>query len=283
MGMEPRSIAVALLKYPNISAPLLYDMLEVVPVLLMVLIIPVLAYASVLVVRRDYHDDIFVLLSGLAIMLFIGVSLVTSGYFETRYAFFIFPLLVCLFAVSTVRLSEMVFNPGRVAVILPLLVIGIYAVTEDFNLHHYLNINTAEINYKTKYPARLREHYKSRNDSRTPAQFINSRAKDIDTIIIAESAPDHYLDRVDYRYKKLEFRNFPNHITCGLEHDKWSYAPVLYKEEQIDELINNAVGDVWLIETVRYRGEWQKMMDQYEVYLAPDMRTRVLQIPAKGG
>jgi hypothetical protein len=198
-------------------------------------------------------------------------------------SFFIFPLIVSLFAVSVVRLSEMLFKSGRAAAYLPILTVGVYAATEDFDLNHYININTAEINYRTKYPAGLREHFESRNDNRTPAQFVNENARDADTIIIAESAPDYYLDRVDYRYKKMEFRNFPNHIICGLEHDKWSYAPILYKEEQVDNLVNSSAGDVWLIETIRYYGEWQKRMDQYEVYRAPDTRTRVLQMPAKGG
>ena len=282
IDMAPRDILVTLIKYPNVIGPMKYSILTVVPVLMLVLLVPITAYAALLFIRRDYNDDTFVLLGGLAIMFFAGVALASPQPFETRYSFFIYPLVICLFSISVVNLSGLFIKSRRMAILAPLLASGAFTSTEDFDLHHYLNINTAEINYRINYPTELQEHYKSRKDNRTSAYFINARVKEIDTVVIAESAPDFYLDTTDYRYKELWNSKFRHHIICGLEHDKWSNAPILYKTEQIDELINNAAGDVWLIQSTDIHDEWQQKMKKYEVYMAPDTVTHVLQIPPGG-
>ena len=233
-GLEPRAIASTLLKYPNISGPMLYTILKVVPVLMLVLLAPIAVYATVLFVRRNSHDDLFVLIGGLTLVFFISIALVAPEPFETRYSLFLYPLVLCLFAISMIRIPMIFTNSGR-GILLSFLFAGsVFAATEDFSLHHYFHISTAEVNYRTNYPSGLREHYKSRNDGRTSSDFINARVKEGDTVIIAESAPDFYLHRVDYRYKEYWLKNFPNHITCGLEHDRWSNAPVLYTPEQIE-------------------------------------------------
>jgi hypothetical protein len=177
------------------------------------------------------------------------------------------------------------FTPGIRGeyVFLPVAVIAVFSLTEDFDLHHYFNINTAEINYRINYSPQLREHYKSRRDARTPSVFVNERLQEDDVVIIGESEPEFYLDRVDYRYKKLETKNFPGHIHCGIEHDRWSNAPVLYKDQQLDEVIETAAGDVWVIETRYIHDEWQQQWSQFEVFTAPDQRTHVLRIPRGTG
>ena len=283
LHMGPRDIAVALIKYPNLFGFMGHSILKVIPVLMLVLFVPTAVYATVLVVTREHYNDVFVLLGGLALMFYTGVVMLSPHPFETRYSLFIYPLVVCLFCISVASLSTTLDKTGRFAVLLPIFVMGVFACTEDFDVNHYLNINTAEVNYRVNYPGKLQEHYKSRNDNRGPAYFINERLKDTDTVIIAASAPDFYLDRVDYRYKELWLKNFPNHIICGMEHDKWSNAPVLYKKEQIENLVKSSVGDVWLIEKIHNNSDWYRKMKKYEVFIAPDMRTHVLKIPPGGG
>ena len=283
LHMEPRDIAVTLFKYPNLFGPMKYSILEVIPVLMLVLFAPVAVYATLLVVRHEHYNDVFVLLCGLALMFYIGTAELSPPPFETRYSLFIYPLVICLFCVSVANLWATVDAAGRYAVLLPICVLGIFGCTEDFDWHHYLNINTAEINYRVNYPSKLQEHYKSRDDYRTPAYFINERLKDTDTVIIAASEPDFYLDRVDYRYKALWMKNFPNHILCGVEHDKWSNAPLLYKKEQIMDVVKSSIGAVWLIETIHPSSDWYQKMKKYEVFIAPDTRTHVLKIPPGSG
>ena len=282
LDMSPRDIAETLINYPKILGLILFPFIEVVPVLIFVLAAPIATYAVTLVLNRDHYDDKFVLLIGMSLVFIIGVALVTPHPFRTRYIFFLYPVVICLFGLSIVRLAELIRLPKQVANFIPALTIVVFSITEDFDIHHYLNINTPEINYRTRYSTKLQEHFKSRNDNRTPALYVNENMRDNDTVIISESAPAYYLNRVQYRYEGIEKRNFANFIVCGLEHELWSGARVLYKRQQIDELIRNAHGDVWLIETINMNDEWQQKWKQYEVFMAADERSHVLRIPAGG-
>ena len=160
LHMGPRDIAVILIKYPNLLGPMRYSILEVIPVLMLVLFAPIAVYAAVLVFKREHYNDVFVLLGGLALMFYVGTVMVNPPPFETRYSLFIYPLVICLFCVSVASLWTTVDASGRYAVFLPILVLGMFGCTEDFDWHHYLNINTAEVNYRVNYPSKLQEHYK---------------------------------------------------------------------------------------------------------------------------
>jgi hypothetical protein len=275
--MAPKAAAKALLKYPNLFDPVIYVFADAVPVLCVVLLVPIITNVVLAVLRPEPRSEPVVALAALAATLLVGVALLNPNSHETRYSFFVYPLLLCLFSHAMLRLADAL--PGWLAAtrpVWPLVLLAIFAMTEDVSLRHYRDIDSAEINFRTVYPPALQEHFKFRDDNRTPAQYVNARLGPGDIVIIAESGVERYVERVDYRYKNAAGKDFVNHISCGLEHDVWSNAPVLYDEAQLRALIDAASVTVWIIKRNFEAPGW---LAQYEVFLAPDGRMQVLRVP----
>lgn len=218
----------------------------------------------------------FYMLIGLIVAFAAGVGLVATPVVSTRYSFFLYPLVVIAFCLAAVRLAgRLPLRSGYSAAAAAAFALALFAAGEDFDLRHLARIDSAEINYRIGFGRHLHEHYKRRSDYRGPAEYVNRRRRPDEPVVIGESAPDLYLDRVDYRYKRMTENAFENHISCGLDRDVWADVPVLYKEEQLAALRERSAERIWIVDDAGSLRDW----DRYEVYRTEDGRTRVLRVP----
>lgn len=85
-----------------------------------------------------------------------------------------------------------------------------------------------------------------------------------------------YAAQVDFRFKDATGVDFVNHISCGVERDVWSDAPVIYSDAKLREVIDTAQGTVWIIKRNFVAPFW---LSQHQVFVAADGRMQVLRVP----
>jgi hypothetical protein len=120
--------------------------------------------------------------------------------------------------------------------------------SEDFNFEHIVKIDSKEVNFRMNYgvDSERAKVYIRRYEVRTPAEIINKNAGKDDIVIATFLTVDYYLDRIDYVYKDYKKRGFTNMAISGGTSDLWTNSKLLYKEEDMLEIIKNPEKTVWI-------------------------------------
>ncbi len=204
-------------------------------------------------------------LFGAVIFLGLIATFPTLLYQETRYTFFLAPLVLALVLVSVNELTNLMnkkkifSNIGFV-----LIVMAVFISSNDFNLYHLLNIDKQEVNYRMIYKDNhFRVHLYRRWDVLTPMQFVKNNLKKGDLIMINENSHEYYLPRVDYFNFDYKHHAFATLAVEGGRKERWSNAKLIYTEKDLINLIENRKTTIWF--TV-YPEFWLYDIGFYERY-----------------
>lgn len=196
------------------------------------------------------------------ILLVLFINLLDLQYFDTRYFFFLFPLILILGMVSVITISKSVFKKKKIQeIIFSFGIILILYFSEDFNLMYLLNIDSYDTNFRVKQSLELKKHFYPRWDVRTPAQFVNENSLPDDVIISNEQINEKYLNRLDYVF--IDYRGKMAQISvAGGSLERWTGAKLIYKYEQLVEIIKKQKKNTWLIINTL----WGKKLLEEEVF-----------------
>jgi len=177
------------------------------------------------------------------------VGVLVTPYKNARYTFFLFPMVILLVVYSIHAFSSLLKFKPLISQGIFVSLIGLFLfVSEDFNFNHIINIDSKEVNYRMNYgvDSEIAKVYIRRYDVRTPAEVINKNASKEDIIIATLLTVDYYLDRIDYVYKDYRKRGFTNMAISDGTSDLWTNSKLLYKEEDMLEIIKNPGKTVWI-------------------------------------
>jgi hypothetical protein len=196
--------------------------------------------------NEKYHG--FRFLMAIFILCIMMVSILTIGT-NTRFTFFLYPILLLLTIGSIKQLSDKFLRGGLTAATATLCIfILIFMMSKDFNLNHILNIDSAKINFRQEYNTRLTSHYIMRRDYKGVAEFIEAQAKDDDLVISAHQTLHYYTRKVNYiLFGNKNQRQFPNYTACKGKKERWTNADLIYKTEQLFDLIEHSKNDIWIV------------------------------------
>ena len=144
-----------------------------------------------------------------------------------------------------VRVSDRLKNKHATILIGSATIILFLAISEDYNLDHLLNITSAKYNYRMPYSMDRQQHYYIRFDYESPADFVDKNKERSDTIITTVKVVDHYLRKVDFTYVPYEMRR--GLLGCGGDCYIWNKTRLLSDKDKIQQLIEKANDDLWLI------------------------------------
>lgn len=240
---------VMFLKYPNLLDKIFRPWMGGIPVTTS--LSAILIVAGVMVSGKDADPaarQYFRVLAALAIILGVLVGLTLQPYNNSRYTFFMYPLIILLVLYSISRIMNLLVSGKKARTWLFLLMTGSFvALADDYDFRHLAMVDSADINYRTVYNTQKTFHLFNRMDFRTPAEYVNER-KGPDDIVIASVRPaHHYLDRLDYFYVDSRNRELPGIVACGGEKEIWTNARLLYNEEMLTSVIDDSGRQVWLI------------------------------------
>ncbi|MDX2505582.1 MAG: hypothetical protein QNL62_14045 [Gammaproteobacteria bacterium] len=240
-----KQLFIALFKYPDIFGKVIHAFFQTMPLFTIssALILSIGAI-DVAYSNKEKRESFFFLLTAL-IILIILVSMLRQPYISTRYFFFLYPIIILLVSLSIYNLLNRFIPSFQSIIIVPTILY--MALSEDYLLHHYTNIDSDEITYRMSYNEEMTNHLYARWDYRSPAKFINDNSSSDDIIITATYAAPYYLDRLDYFYHDHGRDNLSNSIGCNGKKSLWTNAELITLPDELLSIINSTDKTVWLL------------------------------------
>ncbi len=255
--------------------------------LLTVISILIIIIGSLLSISPIFKDDkkqkiIFALF----LILFLGVTIIKTGFFDTRYFFFLLPVYYLILILSIRTLIGLVVKKNNLKITLTFaFVVSLFIFTEDFNAKHLLEIDSVDINFRKNFSPSQRDHYYPRWDSRYVSEIVNNEANKDDIIVSDEQTSQFYLNRLDYLYRDYRSFDFKNESVNNGKNERWTNAKLIYKYESLLNVLSEGKNTKWLIINKTwgiFRLEREGFFDLINSYLyssSPDGTTFLYKIP----
>jgi len=184
----------------------------------------------------------------LGMVLLLGLMLVggsPSASGETRYAFFLYPVIILLGLVGgSTAIASLLGRRGRTAAagLLCLAWLG----AEDFSLQHRARIDSASVNSRVGLGGARLRHYYPRFDYRGVSDYVDAQAQPSDLVITSMLPAAWYLDRLDYVYMDERDPRFPQQSCRGGRMHVWSGRPLVHNMQGLQDVITQS-GVAWMI------------------------------------
>lgn len=241
----------------------------------------------IIYIVADYYNKNSIKLRFLLLIfltLVLAQNVLKLTYFDTRYFFFLHPLLLILvlgalewtinFLIKKIYLNRFLFGTAVIVVVL---------LSEDFKLNHLIYIDTKEINFRMNFSFPLTIHYYPRYECRTPSEIVNKEADVDDIIITNEQITDYYLNRLDYIFRDGSSVEFRGESVLNGTKERWTNANLIYRYSDLSSFIDNNQQRKWLIINKMWAlDDLNSLISKYEKYLyytSIDGRILLFKIP----
>jgi hypothetical protein len=232
------SVLHQLFGFPDVFDALIRPMGRTMPWWSVILALAILIeFARSLSRHRERLDPVTALMSLLVLML-LAVAATRTERLETRYVFFLYPLLVILAVCGLLALTGWVWRRAPIAVgaALPLVCFG---ATEDFQPLHLAHVDRAETNYRVGMSAARAAHYYPRNDVRGAAAWLATHVLTSDILIVGIPNLDPYFGRIDYFYIDGKDPRYDAYLCQDGRTERWTNHALLHSEEDLMPLVES--------------------------------------------
>jgi hypothetical protein len=227
-------------------------------------------------------------LLALLILMVLAVAAIPTERIETRYMFFLYPLLIVLAVAAVLEFVDRApLRPpalsGLLLVAAPLLC---FAVTEDFQPRHLAHIDSAASNFRLGMRPARADHYYPRNDMRGVAGWLAAHVQTGDVVVSGIPNLDQYDPGFDYFYLDEQDNRYDAYVCADGRTERWTNHPVIFNLKTLEPA---AVSGHRLYATV-YPDVGERLQQEAralgwtvtQVYLAQDGKTAVLSIRGGG-
>jgi hypothetical protein len=200
-----------------------------------------LGVAVIRVLRRDepgVSDERAVLV--VVICLLLAACASHPPRHETRYVFFLYPAVIVVAISVLAALAREIARRRRIPAdaLTALLCLGAFALSEDFQPRHLLQIDRAATIFKPGLPPAQQSHLVVRDDTRALAQWLHRHAAADGTVVIsAFQSLDYYDPQVDFFYVDRSDFNFASYACRSGTLDRWSNRPLLQSVPAVETVI----------------------------------------------
>ncbi|OGU32227.1 MAG: hypothetical protein A2057_04755 [Ignavibacteria bacterium GWA2_35_9] len=240
------------INYPNFYEKIILPWLQPMPKFILICVLFTIGYFVILFYKsknrgKEAYSKANFLLS-VIIFLVSLVAILKTPYNDTRYTFFIYPLILLLLLFFMQTIGEFITRNRKFAyTIFFIFLILFILLSSDYSFNHLLKIDSNEIRFRTIYEPK-RNIYYYQEDYVTPAEFINKNMKDNDIVMTnnASLTIEYYLKRLDYIYINYQDSEFTGRSRSKGTKEIWTNANLIYKEEKFLDMLNNSKSTIWL-------------------------------------
>jgi hypothetical protein len=171
----------------------------------------------------------------IVLVLVLVAGCVPTDRAETRYTFFLYPVLVVLAVGCVCALAERrrSFAPG-VAIAC---VLTCFVISGDFRPSHLLHVDSSAVNFRVGMSPVRADHYYIRNDVRGVAQWLRANVKPEDLVIDGIPNLDPYYHDFEYFYLGLDEDRYDAYICADGKTERWTGHPVLHGVQALKAVI----------------------------------------------
>jgi hypothetical protein len=225
-------------------------------------------------------------LLGLLLVMTLAVSAIPTDRIETRYTFFLYPILLVLAVSAILEFGRRPFfgrrAPPCLLMLLPLLC---FAATEDLQIRQLAHIDSATANFRLGMRSARADHYYPLNDTRSVAAWLVSHVQPGDIVVNGIPNLDEYYSGVDYFYLDEDDNRTDAYICGDGRTERWTNHRLIYGIGGLESVLrggHRAYATIYADVEERLRQatstqEWTMI----RVYTAMDGKTGVLSIMKK--
>jgi len=190
---------------------------------------------------RAAQDVVMLLL----VAMLVGVGLSEPPRLETRYIFFLYPLLIVMALCAVTRLIERPAERQPALVPLAMLIaLGVFALTEDFQPRHLAQIDSQRALLRLDVSPKLATHIVPRTDVRGAAAWLAAHAVGTPAVLInAFPGADYYFPKFHFTYINEDAPRFRAYACRRGTYDRWGNLPLIYSLPQLEAQIEARGGN----------------------------------------
>ena len=245
--------------YPPFHTDIIYPFVTYTPIWsVLTLMIISLSTIHVLAVNRDNPSRFLLMIIVVCTLL---ISILNKSYSETRYFFFLYPLLYAMAFIESCMLIDRVKRSlnRRTAVFLAngflLIPLCLFFATEDFNLEQIRNVSSKEINFRMGRYRNLSGHWYPRADFETPARYVNGSYVARDIVVIDYSPISQYLEIPFVNFISPELSRFKIEARKEGREQIWTGMPLIYDVDTLVKIVPDGPhASLWLISVIQGGG-----------------------------
>jgi uncharacterized membrane protein SirB2 len=164
---------------------------------------------------------------------------------ETRYVFFLYPIILML-ALSTIARACAAIVAGKdsalAAAFTGVLALGGFALSEDFQPHHEAYIDSPSETFRRNLNQDMQSHLVIRDDYRSIAHWLQQRQGDGHIAINGVHGLDSYFPGFDFFFVDQRDSNFPD-WSCRLGTvERWGNYPLLNSVDDLRAAVSRQSG-----------------------------------------
>ncbi len=235
--------------YPDIYQSLLLPWLQPLPIqtvltlfILFVILLLVIYGNKIL---KNNSDGVSFILT-IIILMSLGVSIVRTPYYYSRYSFFIHPLVLSLIPLALFCVINLLKIKFPKYILLFVLIIYVFA-SEDYSFHHISHIDSKKVVFKEGFNKKRTGMYYFREDYKTVGETINKYSSKDDIIVTLLTPADYYLDKLDYCYRNFNDKEFTGRSRENGKKEIWTNSNLIYKKDSLYNILKIRKKTVWLI------------------------------------
>jgi hypothetical protein len=225
-----------LFRFPDFLIEVALPWGRAIPLMSLGLLLLIVAAAARVIVREPQgrpSDERLALIVIIALVLAACAS--HPPRHETRYVFFLYPLMLIVAAtmlshiLAAVRMraewrSPVLFVTGLAA----------FLCTEDFRPAHMRHIDAANVNFRMGMSSALKSHYHPRSDIRSPAQWLQRHVDPKALVINDYPGVDFYYRGFDFTYISYDEQRYEAYACKEGSVERWGNTPLLADQREIE-------------------------------------------------
>jgi hypothetical protein len=180
------------------------------------------------IVRRPNQSAVIRALMALLLVLVLAVGARAPGRIETRYTFFLYPLVMALgFTGILVLIESWLGTSQAAAAIGAALALLFFGLSEDFKPEHIAHIASWPVNFRVGMTKIEAAHYYPRSDYRLAAVWLKQHVRPGDEVIIGIPSIDPYYRANDFFLQSDDDR-FEDYACREGSVERWTNLPLLH-------------------------------------------------------
>jgi hypothetical protein len=229
-----------LLGFPNVIDNIARPWGRTVPRLSIVLLVSLVAFATTSVVRKQTQGAAATPLLVVTFVMLLAVGTASGDRFETRYLFFLYPVVLVLAIAALGALARKVFtNAATATIALCAGALLCFAATEDFQPMHIARVDSSAISFRVGMEPALIDHYYPHNDTRSAGRWLTQHADPTDLVVSGVPSLDSYYDRIDFAFLDEQDDRYEAYACAAGTRDRWSNKPLLSSTDQFAEQVRS--------------------------------------------
>jgi hypothetical protein len=191
------------------------------------------ALAVLVVSRRPNHSAVIRALMTLLLVSILAVGARDPGRIETRYTFFLYPLVMALGLTGIMVLVESRLGTSQAALAIgAALGLLFFGLSEDFQPEHIAHIASWQVNFRVGMSPLEGGHYYPRADYRLAGMWLAHNARPGDDVIIGIPSIDQYY-RANFFFLQSDDERYDDYACRGGTTERWTNLPLLYGSDAL--------------------------------------------------